>query len=72
MTALLEKAFKEATALPELEQNRVAEWLIKELASEKKWDHSFAESESLLESLAKDALSENKEGNTLNLNLDEM
>ena len=72
MTALLEKAFRQVTTLPELEQNRVAEWLIEELASEKKWEHSFAESEKLLASLAKDALAENKKGKTRNLNLDKL
>ncbi len=37
MTQLLEKAFEEASKLPELEQNVLAQWLIDELISERKW-----------------------------------
>ncbi len=35
MTKLLEKAFKEASKLPEFEQNALARWLIDEIISEK-------------------------------------
>jgi hypothetical protein len=35
MTELLEKAFKKASKLPEMEQNVIAKWLIDELESEK-------------------------------------
>ena len=35
MTQLLEKAFEEASKLPEMEHNIVAKWLIDELTSEK-------------------------------------
>ncbi len=31
MTQLLEKAFKKVSALPEIEQNVIAKWLIDEL-----------------------------------------
>jgi hypothetical protein len=36
LTKLLEKAFKKASKLPEMEQNVKAKWLIGELESEKK------------------------------------
>jgi hypothetical protein len=36
LTKLLEKAFKKASKLPEMEQNVIAKWLIGELESEKK------------------------------------
>ena len=35
MTKLLEKAFEEASRLPELEQNALAHWLINEIIAEK-------------------------------------
>ncbi len=37
MTKLLDKAFEEASKLPELEQNALARWLIHEIISEKNW-----------------------------------
>ena len=46
MTKLLEKAFEEASKLPDFEQNALARWLIDEIISEKKWEKVFAESES--------------------------
>jgi len=35
MTKLLEKAFKEASKLPVVDQNAIAKWLLEELESEK-------------------------------------
>ena len=40
MTKLLEKAFEEASKLPEAEQNALARWLIEEVLAEKKWEKS--------------------------------
>ena len=45
MTQLLEKAFSEASALPEIQQNILARWIIDELLAEKKWDVLFSETE---------------------------
>jgi len=45
MTKLLEKAFKEASRLPELEQNALARWLIDEILCERKWEKAFVEPE---------------------------
>lgn len=72
MTQLLEKAFKEASKLPDLEQNRLARWRLEELLAEQKWDALFAESEDVLTDLADEALSEYKQGKTQILNLDEL
>lgn len=58
MTQLLQKAFNQASQLSELEQNVVAKWLLAELASEKQWAATFAESEDLLSSLADEALAD--------------
>jgi hypothetical protein len=64
MTQLLQTAFEEATKLPELEQNRLARWLLEELASEKHWDTWFAESEDQFSQLAEEALAEHRAGKT--------
>ncbi len=64
MTKLLEKAFKEASKLPNVEQNIFAKWLLEELSSERKWDKYLAESEDILSNLADEALKENEEKKT--------
>lgn len=68
MTELLERAFKEASRLPEIEQNAFAKWIMEELKAEKKWDKTFADSEDILDKLANDALLDNKKGKTKHLN----
>ena len=72
MTQLLEKAFSEASMLPELEQNRLARWIIDELLAEKKWDALFAETEDELSRHADEALSEYEQGKTQIMNFDEL
>ncbi len=64
MTKLLEIAFKEASQLPEIEQNAFAKWVLVELKSDRKWDSVFAESESVLDWLADEAIKEDRKGNT--------
>lgn len=56
MTQLLEKAFKEASKLPVVDQNALAKWVLEELEAEKKWELMFAESEDVLDKLADEAL----------------
>jgi hypothetical protein len=72
MTQLLEKAFSEASTLPEIQQNILARWIIDELLAEKKWDVLFSETEDELAALADEALSEYEQGNTQILNLDNL
>ncbi|MBI1937572.1 MAG: hypothetical protein HYS25_05555 [Ignavibacteriales bacterium] len=67
MTKLLEKAFKKASQLPEVEQNALAKWMLEELETTKQWDKAFAESENILEALANEALTEHQQGKTKNL-----
>lgn len=62
MTKLLDKAFKEASRLPEVEQNALAKWLLDELRSEAKWERAFAESEDILEKLEDEPLEEKRKG----------
>ncbi len=62
MTKLLEKAFRKASKLPEVEQNALAKWLLEELEAEKEWEKRFAQSEDILDRLADEALDAHREG----------
>jgi len=64
MTKLLEKAFSEASKLPQQEQDAFATWILEELASERHWDELFAKSTHALEQLADEALAEFRAGRT--------
>ncbi|RLC22103.1 MAG: hypothetical protein DRI57_00665 [Deltaproteobacteria bacterium] len=64
MTNLLEQAFEKASELPQTEQNILGKWLLEELASEKKWNRLFANSQDLLGQLADEALAEFEQGKT--------
>jgi hypothetical protein len=70
MTKLLKKAFAEASSLPPAEQDAVANWLLAELASERRWDEAFASSRSALERLAEEALEDHRAGRTRKLDPD--
>ena len=72
MTQLLEKAFAEAAKLPDSQQNRLAQWLLDELLTEKKWDSLFTQSEDFLSELADEALKEYHAGKTKVLDFDKL
>ena len=72
MTRLLEKAFKDASKLPDIEQNALAKWLLEELEAERKWDKAFAESEDILGRLADEAIEDHRRGKTTTLNIDKL
>jgi len=72
MTKLLEKAFEEASKLPELEQNVLAKRLLEELAAEKKWEKAFAGSEDILSNLADEAIEEHRQRRTKPLDIDSL
>jgi hypothetical protein len=69
MTKLLVRAFKEASKLPEIQQNTLAKWVLEELQSDKEWEKMFAGSEDILDKLADEALKAHKQGKTKPLNL---
>mgnify|MGYP007070737955 FL=1 len=69
MTKLLEKAFKEASKLPKLEQNAFAKWVMDEWETEAKWQEAFASSEDILDKLADKDLEEYKAGKSKILNV---
>lgn len=64
MTQLLEQALSEVAKLPASEQDAVAALVIEELASERRWSSSFANSQDLLAKLAEEALAEYASGRT--------
>ena len=72
MTKLLEKAFKKASKLPEVEQNALAKWLLDELETDRDWEQKFADSEDILERLADEALEAHRKGNTQELDLNRL
>ncbi len=72
MTKLLEKAFEEASRLPEVDQNALAKWVLDELHSERAWAKAFAESDDVLEKLADEAIAEKRKGKTIPLDLDRL
>jgi len=72
MTTLLEKAFKKASKLPEVEQNALAKWLLEEIEAEKEWEKRYAESEDVLDRLADEALEVHRKGKTEELDLNRL
>ena len=64
MTKLLEKAFSEASKLPETDQDALAKLLLEELSSEERWSELFAGSQDLLSDMADEALREHRGGET--------
>jgi hypothetical protein len=72
MTKLLQKAFDEASKLPDAEQDTLGRILLDELASERRWDDLFARSHDLLAELADKALAEHRAGRTEKLDPDKL
>ncbi|MBI2357803.1 MAG: hypothetical protein HYV04_02620 [Deltaproteobacteria bacterium] len=64
MTKLLQRAFEEASKLPEDDQDALGRILLQELASEGRWEELFAGSHDLLAELADQALAEHRAGRT--------
>jgi hypothetical protein len=64
MTSQLEQAFAEAGKLPASEQDALAVWLLEELARDRQWSHTLAESANRLSQLADEALAEHHAGHT--------
>jgi len=72
MMNLLERAFKEASKLPEVEQNALAKWLLEELEAERKWEKIFAGSEDILDKLADGAIATYKQGKIKTLSIKDL
>ncbi len=74
MTDLLQRAFKVASELPEEQQDMLAQILLDEIESERKWDELFCrpESEELLNRMAEETLADYNAGLTEPLNLEDL
>ena len=72
MTQLLKKAFDQAAQLPPEEQDALANWVLEEIASERRWDEAFRASADRLKALAEEALQEAREGRTEELDPDRL
>ncbi len=72
MTTRLEQAWTEASKLSPKEQDALADWVLAELRSEKKWDKLFANSQEVLSKLASEAIAEYRSGQTKELNPDQL
>jgi hypothetical protein len=64
MTKALEQAFREASKLPEAEQDALAEAIRSEVLGDDEWEQSFANSPDDLEKLADEAIAEHRAGRT--------
>lgn len=64
MTKSLEQVFREASKLPEAEQDALAEAIRAEITGDEVWEGSFASSPDALEKLADEALAEHRAGRT--------
>lgn len=72
MTKLLEKALSEAAKLPAEDQDALADRVLEELASERRWTESFARSQDVLGRMANEALAEDRAGKTKPLEPDQL
>jgi len=67
MTELLKQAFAQASKLSPQQQDVIADWLLKELESENRWDEVFTKSQDVLAKLGSEAIAEHRQGNTQEL-----
>ena len=72
MTGRLKKAFEEASKLPEKEQDELAQFVLEELASERRWTEAFADSGKRLQELADEAIGEHDRGSSTALDPDKL
>ena len=64
MTKSLEQAFREASKLPEADQDALAEAIRAEITSDDAWEASYSASGEELERLADEAIAEHRSGRT--------
>ena len=72
MTKLLEQAIAEVSKLPEQEQDTLAALILDEIASDRRWEKSFVDSQDVLAQLAEEALNEHRAGRTQPLDPDRL
>ena len=67
MSTLLEKALERVVALPPDEQDAIASQILESLADEDAWKKRFAGKRDVIRRLAREALDEDRRGETLPL-----
>ncbi len=74
MSHLMERAIREASALPESDQEAIASIILQEIEAERRWDELFARPESaeLLSRMADQALAGMEAGRATPLDLDDL
>ncbi len=72
MTQLLQRALKKIKALPESEQDGIAELILSELEDEHRWDEAFAKSKGKLAKLSAKVDADIKAGRVSNAGIDEL
>jgi hypothetical protein len=72
MTTSLEKAFAKASSLPEDVQEQLAEQVLEDIEGELKWDQTLADSQDMLEDMARKARRAQQEGKTTNKGFDKL
>ena len=70
MSDLLDRAVQKARRLPEAEQNVIASIILEELEDEAHWEQAFSKSQDALAKLAEEAMEEDREGETKELDPD--
>lgn len=70
MTRTLDEAISKLATLPAEEQDRVARWLLDELADEEHWARQFDTSQGALSKLAAEARTDRAAGRTTDLDPD--
>jgi hypothetical protein len=72
MTQILESAIAKLATLPEADQERMAKWLLAELASEEGWQQRFEQSGDVLGRMADEALGDLAAGRTTEIDPSKM
>jgi hypothetical protein len=67
MSSLLEKALEKVVALPPDEQDAIASEILASLADEEAWKKRFVEKRDIIYRMAREALREDEQGETLAL-----
>jgi hypothetical protein len=72
MTRLLEEAIARVRQLPETDQDAIAQIVLDEIESERRWDELFIKSPQKLEKLADQAWAEHEKGQSEELDPDQL
>ena len=71
MTEMLDKAFRQASNLPQPEQDELAAFILAELADDRRWSKALSSSTAQLAELGGEARREHEAGETRELDLRE-